>query len=152
MSFKECQRFRIQTIGLVFQEFELLDYLTVEENILLPFRVSDALRLDEETTDRARDLAVSAGIDSLLPRFPEEISQGEKQRVALCRSLVTGPRVVLADEPTGSLDPDNQDRTVALLRDRTAAAGASLVMVTHNHELLDGFERVIELPELLREG
>jgi putative ABC transport system ATP-binding protein len=70
--------------------------------------------------------------------------------VALCRALVTRPAVVLADEPTGSLDPDNQERSVALLRESVSAAKATLVMVTHNHELLDGFERAVQLPELLQ--
>ena len=150
MGHADCQRFRIQNIGLVFQEFELLDYLTVGENLLLPFRVSNALTLTPDVSERLRELADGVDIGDLLGRYPEEISQGERQRAALCRALVARPKVVLADEPTGSLDPDNQDRTVRLLRDRVTEAGASLLMVTHNHELLDGFERVIELPEILR--
>lgn len=149
MSFAERQRFRIARIGLVFQEFELLDYLTALENVLLPYRISDALEFDEATAARARELLGETGIGHLADRLPGELSQGERQRVALCRALVTRPSLILVDEPTGSLDPDNQARSVALLRDQARSAGATLIMVTHDPEVLDGFDRVVRLPELL---
>ena len=85
----------------------------------------------------------------LLDAYPREMSQGERQRVAICRALITGPRLILADEPTGSLDPENQNRVVELLQSTTAAAGAGLVMVTHDHELLDAFDTVVTLPTIL---
>jgi putative ABC transport system ATP-binding protein len=140
--------FRVQHIGLVFQEFELLEYLTAAENILLPFRVSHALRLTAETRDLMRELAEKTGIAHLLDAYPRRLSQGERQRVAICRALVTKPRVLLADEPTGSLDPANQQRIVSLLRTTADGAGAGLIMVTHEHELLEHFDRVIDLPTL----
>ncbi|MCB1092438.1 MAG: ATP-binding cassette domain-containing protein, partial [Verrucomicrobiae bacterium] len=116
MNFAARQRFRITRIGLVFQEFELLDYLTARENVLLPFRISDALTLDAMAERRADELMEETGIAALSGRRPGELSQGERQRVALCRALVTHPSLILADEPTGSLDPENQARSVALLR------------------------------------
>lgn len=149
MGFAARQRFRITRIGLVFQEFELLDYLTVVQNILLPFRISDALERDGAADTRAAELMEETGIAALADRLPGELSQGERQRVALCRALVTRPALILADEPTGSLDPDNQARSVALLRHQAKSAGATLIMVTHDPEVLDGFDRVVRLPDLL---
>jgi len=149
LSLPARQQFRISKIGLVFQEFELLDYLTVRDNVLLPFRISDALAFSNDDRERANHLLEKVGIHQHADRVPRELSQGERQRVALCRSLVTQPGLILADEPTGSLDPENQARSVALMRERAADASATLVMVTHDHDILDGFDRVIELPDLL---
>ncbi len=147
MSISQRQRFRIENIGLVFQEFELLDYLTARENILLPYRVSTSLALDKAATERCETLAATAGISPLLDRYPAEMSQGERQRVSICRALVTNPKVILADEPTGNLDPENQQRAVDLLKTEAEKAEATLVMVTHEHDLLSNFERVIDLGE-----
>lgn len=149
LSFAERQRFRIATIGLVFQEFELLDYLTVRQNVLLPYRISGTLAADDGAEARAAALLEQTGIAALADRLPGELSQGERQRTALCRALVTRPALILADEPTGSLDPENQARSVALLREQAGAAGAALIMVTHDPEVLDGFDRVVRLPDLL---
>ncbi|NNE94012.1 MAG: ATP-binding cassette domain-containing protein [Verrucomicrobiales bacterium] len=148
MPLAERQRFRIQNIGLVFQEFELLDYLTVGENILLPYRVSDALTLDQAAENRAAQLAETAGISPLFDRYPAEMSQGERQRVSICRALVTNPNIILADEPTGNLDPENQQKAVDLLKTQASETEATLVMVTHEHELLSNFERVVDLADL----
>lgn len=144
----QARAFRIRQIGLVFQEFELLDYLDARDNILLPFRVSGSLKLTPEIRERAGELAARTGIEPLLDSYPRQLSQGERQRVAICRALIAGPRLILADEPTGSLDPENQTRIVSLLCEQAKAHGATLVMVTHDHGLLGHFERVIDLPKL----
>lgn len=146
---KQARAFRIQQIGLVFQEFELLDYLSARDNILLPFRVTNELSLDPETPARVEKLAAETGITKLLDAYPRQLSQGERQRVAICRALVTAPKLILADEPTGSLDPDNQQKIVDLLLDQARQHGAALVMVTHDHGLLSNFKRTIDLPSLL---
>lgn len=148
MTDTQARAFRIKNIGLVFQEFELVDYLSARDNILLPMRLSRALTLDTAARQRVDELAQATGITHLLDKEPAQLSQGERQRVAICRSLVTGPSLLLADEPTGSLDPENQKKIVELLRDSAAKAGAGLVMVTHDHELLDYFDRVIDLPSI----
>ena len=150
MTDKQARAFRLQNIGLVFQEFELVEYLDARDNILLPFRVSGELSLDGDVRNRVDQLAQATGITHLLKARPAKLSQGERQRVAICRALITRPRLVLADEPTGSLDPDNQKRIVELLRDTVTQVGAGLVMVTHNHDLLDNFGRVIDLPSIKR--
>ena len=149
MDESRARAFRARNVGLVFQEFELLEYLTAEENILLPFRVCSGLAMDASTREILGDLARHTGIAHLLGALPRRLSQGERQRVAICRALVTQPRIVFADEPTGSLDPTNQERIVALLRSTTAAAGADLIMVTHDHQLLSHFARVIDLPDVI---
>ena len=100
--------FRISSIGLVFQDFELLDYLNVLDNILHPYRITAALNLDNKVKARAAHLASEMGIGDKLKRRVNNLSQGEKQRTAICRALLPGPKLILADEATGNLDPDNK--------------------------------------------
>jgi len=140
----ERRAFRLRRIGLVFQDFELLDYLTVLDNILHPFRISDALRLDASARARARTLAEAAAIGDKLGRRPGALSRGERQRTAICRALIAAPGLVLADEATGALDPDTKLRILDLLFERTAAEGATLLAVTHDNDILDRFDRVID--------
>jgi putative ABC transport system ATP-binding protein len=97
--------FRIQHIGFIFQEFELLEYLSVLDNILLPYRISGALRLSTGVRQRAAELAEMVGLADKLGRNVLHLSQGERQRVAIARALVPDPALILADEPTGNLDP-----------------------------------------------
>jgi putative ABC transport system ATP-binding protein len=136
--------FRAQHVGLVFQEFELLEYLSVRDNILLPYRINPVLRLDTPARARARALADGVGLGGKLDRPPARLSHGERQRVALCRALVTEPALVLADEPTGNLDPDNKERALDALFTYAESAGAALLTVTHDHDLLPRFQRVID--------
>jgi len=139
--------FRIRTIGLVFQEFELLEYLSVLDNILLPFRISAALRLDDAVRERARELAREVGLGDKLHRYANLLSQGEKQRVAVCRALLARPPLVLADEPTGNLDPTNKGHVLDILFDYARSSEATLVTVTHDHEILGRFDRVIDFKD-----
>ncbi len=135
---------RLRRLGLVFQEFELLDYLSVLDNVLLPYRISEALTLSPEVRERARVLAERVGIGDELSRLVPRLSQGEKQRVAVCRGLIAAPDLILADEPTGSLDPANKGRVLDILLEYAAERGSTLVTVTHDHDLLPRFSRVID--------
>jgi len=144
------REFRIRTTGLVFQEFELLEYLTVLDNILLPYRISGVLELDGKVRERAASLAEQVGIREHLRRYPRQLSQGERQRVAVCRALLPQPPLVLADEPTGNLDPVNRDRVLQIILDYTRTQPAALLLVTHEHELLSRFDRVLDLAQLQR--
>jgi len=152
MTDAEVREFRIANIGMVFQEFELLDYLSSLDNILLPYRVASALVLDRSVRSRARELAGAMGIDHVLTRRPARLSQGERQRVALCRALVTQPALLLCDEATGNLDPESAARGMSLLFDAVAARGATLFLVTHDHSVLDRFEQIIDTRELFTGG
>ncbi len=136
--------FRIRRIGLVFQEFELLEHLNVLDNILLPCRISSALRLDQALRERAMVLAKEVGIDDKLRRYVRRLSQGERQRVAVCRALLTEPSVLLCDEPTGNLDDANKEHVLDILDDYVARSGATLVTVTHDSEILGRFDRVVD--------
>lgn len=143
------RNFRIANVGLVFQEFELVEYLTVFDNILLPFRLNSSIRRTAETHERARWLANRLEVGDKLRRYPGQLSQGERQRVAICRALITGARTVLADEPTGNLDPANKNRVMDLLLDYTQDNQVTLLAVTHDHSLLHRFERVIDFDDFL---
>jgi len=136
--------FRIANIGFVFQDFELLDYLTVLDNILHPYRITKALTLKKTIRQRAIDIAYMLGIGDLLKRYPNDLSKGEKQRVAICRALLSQPKLILADEPTGNLDPDNKNKILDLLFHSVDGNGASLLTVTHDHDLLPRFDRIID--------
>jgi ABC-type lipoprotein export system ATPase subunit len=142
--------FRISRIGMVFQEFELLEYLSVLDNILLPYRINPSLELDASIRDRAEGLADRVGIADKLGRFATRLSHGEKQRVAVCRALVADPVLLLADEPTGNLDPSNTQRVLDILLEAAEASGATLVTVTHDHELLPRFGRTVDFREFHR--
>lgn len=139
--------FRIRNIGFIFQDFELLDYLSILDNILHPYRITNALKLSAETRQRAISLAEKMGISHHLKKHPNELSQGEKQRAAICRALLPNPGLILADEATGNLDPDNKTRILDLLFESVAAHGSTLVAVTHDHELLPRFDRVVDFQD-----
>jgi len=135
--------FRITNIGFIFQDFGLLDYLNVRNNILHPYRISDALVLKNEVRDRAEMLAEQMSIADKLNRHPDDLSHGERQRVAICRALLTKPKLILADEATGNLDPKNKKHILELLFDSVQVHNATLLAVTHDQELLPRFDRVI---------
>jgi putative ABC transport system ATP-binding protein len=138
---------RIRTIGMVFQEFELLDYLSVLDNVLLPYRITRALDLDAEVRRRAMRLIDGVGLEDKRTRNVRRLSQGERQRVAVCRALVTRPSILLCDEPTGNLDPVNKDQVLDLLFDHVTENGITLIAVTHDRDLLPRFDRVIDFKE-----
>ena len=139
------REFRIQHVGAVFQEFELLEYLDVRDNILLPYFLTDALGIDADARDRSGRLAREVGLGDKLGRRPGSLSHGEKQRVAICRALATGPGLLLADEPTGNLDPANKAIVLDILLQQARRTGATLITVTHDHAELGRFDQVIDM-------
>ncbi len=138
------RRFRIARIGFVFQDFRLLDYLSVFDNILHPYRITPALQLDADVRKHAVDLAERMGIGDKLNRPVQNLSQGEQQRTAICRALLPRPGLILADEATGNLDPDNKLHILDLLFERVDHSASALLAVTHDHELLPRFDRVVD--------
>ncbi len=138
------RNFRITNIGFIFQDFGLIDYLRVMDNILHPFRVSSALKLNAEVRQRAHWYAEQLGIATRLHHHPADLSHGERQRVAICRALLPGPEVILADEATGNLDPENKRQILQLLFQAVDEQGATVLAVTHDHELLQYFDRVVD--------
>ena len=146
----ERRDFRIRRIGMVFQEFELLEYLTVLDNILLPYRINGSLKLDRMVRERAASIAELVGIGDKLHRLSTMLSHGEKQRVAVCRALIVEPVLLLADEPTGNLDPTNTQKVLDILLDAAEATGSTLVTVTHDHARLSRFGRTVDFRDFHR--
>lgn len=146
------REFRLARLGLIFQEFELLGYLSVIDNILLPYRIGRALTRTAETIERANQLAEDVGLDDKLTRPASQLSQGEKQRVAVCRALVHEPEILLADEPTGNLDPANKGRVLDILFEYAKEHSSTLLTVTHDMGLVDRFDRSIDFKQFHAEG
>jgi|MDTC01.2.fsa_nt_gb ABC-type lipoprotein export system ATPase subunit len=136
---------RIQSVGSIAQELDLLDYLTVEENVLLPYMVTRSLTLNQTARAEAIRLSKALGIGDKLARRPGQLSQGERQRVAIARALVTKPPLLVADEPTGNLDGRTARQVLDLVGDLIADCGTTFVMVTHDLNLLDFFDRRFDL-------
>lgn len=141
--------FRLKNIGMVFQSFELIEYLNVLDNVLLPCRINDAVPLSSTVRERAEMLIRQVGLDAHLRKSVTRLSQGEKQRIAICRALLTQPSLILADEPTGNLDPATSDQILQLLINAVRVDGATLVMVTHDHSLLHHFDQTIDFSQFL---
>jgi len=133
---------RATRCGQVFQTFELVASLDVLANTLLPLRLHPALTLDAAAIARARELLARVGLSDKHHRSIDRLSHGERQRVAIARALIARPALILADEPTGNLDPARKREIAALLRDEAAAAGAALVIATHDESILDMFDEV----------
>lgn len=148
----ERRNFRIQKIGFVFQDFRLVPYLNVLDNILLPFRINAVLGVGSDDTARANRLAEELGIGKMTRKFPAKLSHGERQRVAIARALINQPKVILADEPTGNLDPANKNHIKNILFQSVEKHGATLITVTHDHEMLDGFDNVIDFKNFKKES
>ena len=121
--------FRREHLGFVFQEFNLLDTFTVRDNIFLPLVLSGQRYADMQP--KLSRLARRLGIEALLGKYPYEISGGQKQRVAVARALITGPQLILADEPTGALDSRSSEELLTLF-DQINGSGQTLLMVTHS--------------------
>lgn len=145
---KERRLFRIQNIGFVFQDFALLEYLNLYENILHPYRINSALTLDVLVKKRASDLAERVGISKRLKNYPGQTSVGEQQRCAIARALLNEPSVILADEPTGNLDPKNKKAILEILLQYVQDHEATLLVATHDYDLLEYFDETIDFKTL----
>ena len=132
----ELARLRREYFGFVFQAFHVLPHLTVEENVALPL-----LLRGTPDREKARSLIAAVGLEGREASPPRELSGGELQRVAIARALVGDPKLVLADEPTGNLDPDNARQVLALLRAQVKERGAAAILATHSREAAAACDR-----------
>lgn len=136
--------FRVANTGFVFQRFELIEYLNVRDNILFPFLINPSVDCTPEVRARMLELAESVGIASLLKRYPSQLSQGEQQRVAICRAMILSPPLILADEPTGNLDPANKEIILDLMLNALGAQDRTFVVVTHDQSVAGKCDRTID--------
>jgi putative ABC transport system ATP-binding protein len=142
---EERTKFRREKIGFVFQFFHLIPTLTVEENLRLPLQLNE--KDDEANRARARSLLKRVGLESRADTFPDRLSGGEQQRVAVCRALSHDPPLILADEPTGNLDGETAVEVLNLILELAKENNSTLMIVTHSREVAARCERTFELSE-----
>ena len=137
---KDVAAFRRDNLGFVFQDFNLLDTFTLEDNIYLPLVLAG--KNYKEMSERLDEISKRLGIQSLLKKYPYEVSGGQKQRAAVARAIITDPKLILADEPTGALDSKSTDELLRLFGEINKA-GQTIVMVTHSVKAASSANRVL---------
>ena len=145
LSETELARFRRERLGFVFQDFNLLDTLTIEENIGLALSLNHAD--SKEVPNRVRETAGKLGITEILPKFPYQVSGGQKQRAACARAIVAGQSLLLADEPTGALDSKSSKNLLDIMDTMNREMGATILMVTHDAYSAGYAKRVLFLKD-----
>ena len=138
---KELAKYRSKTVGFVFQSFNLLPALTVQENVEMPVLI-DGGAIDKEYLE---EIYKGLEIDDLKKRLPSQISGGQMQRVAIARALANKPTLILADEPTGNLDSEISEKVLSLFLETCRRYGQTLVMITHNEEIATNADRIIRI-------
>ncbi|MCL4767175.1 MAG: ABC transporter ATP-binding protein [Hyphomicrobiaceae bacterium] len=138
-------RFRAETIGFIFQQFNLLPALTAAENASVPLLVNGAS--ESRASRRARDLLAAVGLEQHLDKFPAELSGGQQQRVAIARALVHEPRLVISDEPTASLDAHAGQGVMALLREHALSKDRAVIVVTHDNRIFHFADRIVRMSD-----
>lgn len=132
---------RNQFVGFVFQNFQLLSTLTALENVMVPLE----LRGEKNILSKAKDLLGRVGLGDRLQHYPSQLSGGEQQRVAIARAFISSPHILFADEPTGNLDEENAHQVTELLFEMNRQEKTTLVLVTHNLELAQKTERILQM-------
>jgi putative ABC transport system ATP-binding protein len=142
----ELTLLRRRTVGFVFQAFHVLPYLSAAQNVSLPLELLGVKRA--ERAARVAEMLETVGLSFAADRFPRALSGGEVQRIAIARALVHRPRLVLADEPTGNLDPRTAARTLSLLRDRIKTNAGAGILITHSRAAADTADRIYTMDAL----
>lgn len=141
LSASETAAFRAKHLGIIYQKPHFVSSLSVLDNLLM----ANYLANKPQDKSRARELAGQLGFADHLGKKTNQLSQGEQQRVSIARAVMNQPDVILADEPTSSLDDENTSRVITLLREQSEQIGASLIVVTHDQRLKDAFQKRVNL-------
>ena len=143
-SILDAENVRKDKIGFVFQDYYLIEHLTGCQNVMLPGLMGDSLSV-QKIEERAKELMSSLKVSHLFNRYPDALSGGEKQRICIARAFFKSPEIILADEPTGSLDAKNSDVVIRLLINTAKAQGTTLVLATHSKNVAQRMQRVLTL-------
>ena len=146
---KYAPQIRLENLGFIYQYHHLLKDFTAQENAAMPLIISGVKK--NEALEKAANLLGTLGLGNRLYNFPGELSGGEQQRVAIARALINNPKIILADEPTGNLDPNTAEEIFKLFLDRAENFGAAIIMVTHNISLAKRMDKAYKLDYTLEE-
>lgn len=138
---KDIAKFRRENLGFIFQDFNLLDTLTIHENIALALTINRHKKDDIDA--KVNTVAAELGIDDILAKYPYEVSGGQKQRCACARALITNPKLILADEPTGALDSRSAQMLIEMISHLNNELGATILMVTHDSFTASYCDRIL---------
>ncbi len=144
ISIKKLARLRLQRIGFLFQTFNLIPYLTSLQNVMIPLYIAGKSKIKQ--IERATELLDSFGLSNRLEHKPSELSIGQQQRVALARTFANDPEIILADEPTGNLDPEMTEELITVFN-KIHSEGKTIMIVTHNYHLADQGKRQLKITE-----
>ncbi len=143
LSEKEMTKFRALNIGIVFQNFHLIENFTALENVMLPLETLSI----KEPRAKALKMLATVGLSDRVDHFPNQLSGGEKQRVAIARAVVTNPKIILADEPSGNLDPETGLQVMSLMLETAKKLDQTLIIVTHDEDLAKKCDVIFELKD-----
>jgi acetoin utilization transport system ATP-binding protein len=148
---KEWAKFRLDHLGFIFQNFQLIPGLTTFENVELPLTLKGVEK--KERQKRVMSMLERVGLNEQIDHYPNELSGGQQQRVSIARALITNPKVILADEPTGSLDSETEDEILKLIKELNEEKGITFLMITHDQEVSATSDRKLILHDgVLKEG
>lgn len=141
----DLKRIRREKLGFIFQAHNLIPFLTALENVMIALEINRLTR--KEAITRATELLTSLNLGHRLNNYPTALSGGESQRVAIARALANRPRVILADEPTAALDTENGKNVMALLKKLAVENHSAILVVTHDHRMVEGFDRIFRVSD-----
>jgi len=139
----DLKRMRREKLGFIFQAHNLIPFLTALENVMIALEINHMTR--KEATVRATELLESLNLGHRLHNYPSALSGGEAQRVAIARAMANKPKVILADEPTAALDTENGKNVMALLKKLAVENNSAILVVTHDHRMVEGFDRIFHV-------
>lgn len=139
----DLKRLRREKLGFIFQHHNLIPFLTALENVMVALEINHLSRTDAKS--RATELLVSLNLGHRIESYPKALSGGEAQRVAIARALANNPKVILADEPTAALDTENGKNVMTLLKSLAVENHSAVLVVTHDHRMVEGFDRIFQV-------